>query len=127
MKTALLTILAITLTLALLGGVSADITRRASEAFYKEARALEAMILGEDWAALEIKSHELENSWQPVREQLELWIDHRDTDEVTLALRRLRAGLLLKDQALAMDAAAQLMEAAHHLYHRDALRLTNLI
>ncbi|MBQ8535875.1 MAG: DUF4363 family protein [Clostridia bacterium] len=127
MKATIWTLVVILVLLSLIGWGGAWLTRNASKSFYQEAEMLEEQLLKGDWAGLKQRMEALEPRWLAARNWLQLWINHKDTDDVTLSLGRLRAGMLLQDASLTMDAIAELKEACLHLYHRDALRLTNLI
>lgn len=127
MKATLWTLAVITLLLALLTGSGTFTTRSASDLFWQAAVQMENSVLQREWEKAAGQRDSFENRWEEARNVLQLLIHHQDTDDVNLALGRLRAGIILQDAALSLEALAELKESCLHLYHRDALRLTNLI
>ena len=127
MKASLWTLAVIALLLGLLAGGSAWMTRTASDAFYQAALEIENSVLQENWSAAAGQRDAFENQWSQAKMNLQMLVHHQDTDDVNLALGRLRAGILLEDAGISLEALAELKESCLHLYHRDALRLVNLI
>jgi len=127
MKATVWTLAVITLALGALTAWSVSLTRGASDRFYQAAVMMEAGVFNSDWEAASEQLAAFETHWFRTRDALQLVIHHQDTDDVTSALGRLKAGVSLRDRSLAMEALADLKESCLHLYHRDALRLVNLI
>lgn len=127
MRATVWTLVVITLLLGLMGWGGSRLSRSASQSFFQEAQQLEDCVLKGDWAIVNQRLEAMQARWAAASSTLQLWIDHKDTDAVTLALGRIRAGALLQDASLTMEAIAELKEACLHLHHRSALSLQNLI
>lgn len=127
MRATVWTLVVITLLLGLMGWGGSSLSRSAAQSFFQEAQQLEDRVLQGDWAQMIQILDTFENRWTDTCSWLQLWIDHRDTEAVTLALARIRAGALLQDASLTMDAIAELKAACLHLHYRNDLRLQNLI
>lgn len=127
MRATVWTLVVITLLLGLMGWGGSSLSRSAAQSFFQEAQQLEDRVLQGDWAQMIQILETFENRWTDTCRWLKLWIDHRDTEAVTLALARIRAGALLQDAPLTMDAIAELKAACLHLHYRNDLRLQNLI
>ena len=127
MRATVWTLVVITLLLGLMGWGGSSLSRSAAQSFFQEAQQLEDRVLQGDWAQMIQILEAFENRWTDTCRWLQLWIDHGDTEAVTLALARIRAGALLQDASLTMDAIAELKAACLHLHYRNDLRLQNLI
>lgn len=127
MKTTIWTIAIMLAALLALGITSAVLSQGASRAFWLEAENLETLLLQEDWEPLLRGLDRMEERWEKSKDWLQLLINHGDTDDINLAMGKLRAGIVLQDKSLSLWAIQELKESCLHLYHRDALRLTNII
>lgn len=54
-------------------------------------------------------------------------LNHEDTDELTLAMRTLEAGIRTQSAPLCALGCTQMEESAQHLSHRDALNWANIL
>ncbi len=121
-------IAALLLVLTIGGGIaSAYVTKDVSIRYESASMELKAMVAAEMWdRTVDTASAYLE-SWEKTTYWLRALVDHDDIDNVTMALGRIRAGALAKDNSLCFEACSDLREHAEHLYHRDALTLGNVL
>ena len=68
-----------------------------------------------------------QETWQETLTWLQMLVHHDDTDDVTLAMLRLDAGIRQRDGTLCAESCNELEENARHIYHRDALTLANVL
>ena len=64
-------------------------------------------------------------AWEELLPGLQMQIDHEATDDVTLALEHIAAGLESQNLPLALLGCRNLRESASHLHHRDAFTWAN--
>ena len=69
----------------------------------------------------------MRRGWEEKSALLSLWVNHGDVDEVSLGLERLETALEQEERFLSLLYATELGEAVSHLYHRDALMLSNIL
>lgn len=100
---------------------------RISNDYQARVRQMEQAVRAEAWEQAFILYDEMDQHWQKVRPFLQLWINHRDTDEINQSL--LELGVLLEARLLpeSLQVLEVLYEHVNHLYHRDALTLSNLL
>ena len=109
------------------GVVSGNVTSGIADEYAAAAKELALLTQKQDWSgAMENISGTLQ-SWERTLEWLQMLVNHEDTDDVTMALRTLRAGIGAKDQVTCMVACEQLEEAARHIHHRDAFSWANIL
>lgn len=110
------------------GGIaSGNAVKSQSDRYISAAMELEALVEEDKWArAQEIAAAYLK-TWEDTVPWLQMIIDHEDIDAVSLALEHLIAGLGQKEKASCLMICAELREHAHHLYHRDAMTLSNIL
>lgn len=92
------------------------------------AAAAELRCLSEagDWDSAAQSLTGWQRRWETMLPGLQMTIDHADTDQVSLALLTLQAGIRTHNAPLCALGCVQLEESARHLHHRDALRWQNI-
>ncbi len=100
-----------------------------AEADRYTSAAEELLILTEqaDWPRAAEVAESYYTTWQDAVHWLQTLINHEDTDNVTVALLQLKAGIRAQDPSACYEACAMLREHARHLYHRDAFTLGNVL
>ncbi len=73
------------------------------------------------------RTADMRRGWEEKSALLSLWVNHGDVDEVSLGLERLETALEQEERFLSLLYATELGEAVSHLYHRDALMLSNIL
>lgn len=105
------------------GAYSKDI----SEEMQGQVREMRGEIQAGSLSAARRRTADMRRDWEEKSALLSLWVNHGDVDEVSLGLERLETALEQEERFFAMLYAAELGEAASHLYHRDALMLSNIL
>ena len=121
--------IALILLAVMIGGgiVSGNAVKMQSDRYISAAEELDVLVADAQWArAMEITSA-YQESWKVEVPWLQMIIDHEDIDAVSLALEHLAAGIRAQDTAGCLVSCAELKEHAHHLYHRDAFTLSNIL
>lgn len=121
--------IALLLLAVMIGGgiVSGTVVKTQSDRYISAAMEVDALLESGQWArAQEIASAYLQ-TWEDTVPWLQMIIDHEDIDAVSLALEHLIASLRQQEKAFSLMICAELREHAHHLYHRDALTLSNVL
>lgn len=127
MRTSLL-ISIILLCLTILGGVyTADQVERVSQRYISAAEEMLVLTEKADWPRAGETADAYQETWDEAVRWLQTLINHEDTDNVTIALLQLKAGIQAQDQAACFEACLLLREHARHLYHRDAFSLGNVL
>ena len=88
---------------------------------------LEEKIRDTQWTEASQMAEDMEKSWQRRGDVLSMWVNHADVDDVRMGLKRLRVAIRAQDALQTFLSAADLSEALDHVYHRDALRLKNIL
>ena len=91
------------------------------------AEELQVMIAAQQWQRADETIQAYMSSWTKTVPWLQTLINHDDADDVTLALKRLQAGIKAQDVPLCLESCAELRESAEHLYHRDAFTPGNVL
>lgn len=81
----------------------------------------------EDWDNALLHTENICVGWQKQSRIVQLWINHKDIDDVAAGLIDLRAALLSRDFSAALSACGQCVENFGHLHHRDAFTLRNIL
>ncbi len=81
----------------------------------------------EDWDNALLRTENIYSDWQKQNRIVQLWVNHKDIDDVTAGLIDLRAALLSRDFDAALRACGQCIENFGHLHHRDAFTLRNIL
>ncbi|MDR0929171.1 MAG: DUF4363 family protein [Oscillospiraceae bacterium] len=120
--------IAITLPILLgLGLFSMLYTRDISDHYVAMAEELRDAAEADDWEDAGQRMDALFADWQSREGVLQIWVPHRDTDEVQKQMEGIQAGLAIQDKSLLMEHAAGLIEALDHLHHRDDLSISNIL
>lgn len=127
MKATVWTVVILFILIVAIGIASAAVSAGISQDFTKDLQTAEESIRGEEWDKAEAAVKDMAKEWEATCVWLQLWVNHGDTDEVNLGLERLQAALEAQDKALSLWAAAELNESLRHIYHRDALRMGNIL
>ena len=100
---------------------------RISNDYQARVRQIEQAVRQEDWVQAQSLYDQMDQDWEKNRPFLQLWINHRDTDDVNQSL--LSLGVLLEARLVteSLRELEMLFEHVNHLYHRDALTLPNLL
>ncbi|MBQ8556739.1 MAG: DUF4363 family protein [Clostridia bacterium] len=101
--------------------------KRLSDRYISAAEELQVMAQQEDWTRAAETVEAYLNTWEETVPWLQMLINHEDVDYVTLALMRMRAGVMAQDQGTCYEACSELHEHAEHLYHRDSFTLANIL
>ena len=98
-----------------------------SEMFTDAAQDLRSFVLAGQWeeAVRRLTAYRL--AWEELLPGLQMQIDHEATDDVTLALEHIAAGLESQNLPLALLGCRNLRESASHLHHRDAFTWANIL
>ena len=91
------------------------------------AQDLRGFVLAGQWeeAVRRLTAYRL--AWEELLPGLQMQIDHEATDDVTLALEHIAAGLESQNLPLALLGCRNLRESASHLHHRDAFTWENIL
>lgn len=127
MKATLWTIILLAAIIAALGIASVSISSKISQDYSREAMSIEEDIRKEDWAQAKQGLSSMLEKWEDTCTWLQFWVNHEDTDNVTLALERALAAVEVKDLSTYFQAEAELKEFLRHIYHRDALTIGNIL
>lgn len=98
-----------------------------SERYLSAAEELQVMTAAQQWQRADETVQAYMSSWTKTVPWLQMLINHDDADDVTLALKRLQAGIKAQDVPLCLESCAELRESAEHLYHRDAFTPGNVL
>ena len=98
-----------------------------SETFTDAAEDLRGLVLAGQWeeAVRRLTAYRL--AWEEMLPGLQMQIDHEATDDVTLALEHIAAGLESQSLPLSLLGCRNLRESASHLHHRDAFTWENIL
>lgn len=102
-------------------------TRWLSQRYTSAAKEIKAMSESAQWPRARETLSAYLTSWEKTVPWLQVFINHEDIDNVTLALVRLQATLEAQEQSACLEACAELHEHAQHLYHRGAFTLGNVL
>lgn len=121
------------ITLALLAVVLAGclwLSQRAEDAsqrFTQAAAEMRRLTQAQDWEEAEARLRAYQQDWEATLPGLQMQLNHEDTDDLTLAMRTLEAGIRTQNAPLCALGCTQMEESAHHLYHRDAFNWANIL
>ena len=121
------------ITLALLAAVLAGslwLSQRAedvSQRFAGAAAEMRQLTEAQDWEAAAHRLTALQQEWEDTFPGLQMQLNHEDTDELTLAMRTLEAGIRTQSAPLCALGCTQMEESAQHLSHRDAFNWANIL
>lgn len=112
----------------LLGGmITGNLTQQVSDRYVAASQEILVMAEGGQWDRAAQTLAAYQETWQETLRWLQMLVHHDDTDDVTLAMLRLEAGIRGQDAGLCREACNELAENARHIYHRDALTWANVL
>ena len=100
---------------------------RISNDYQERVEQMEQAVREGDWERAQTLYEQMDQHWEQVRPTLQLWINHRDTDDISQTLLDLGVVLEARLVTESLQDLEALYEHANHLYHRDALTLSNLL
>ncbi len=109
------------------GIASTIISANISRDFSQDLALADESIRKGDWAEAKKAVDAMKNEWEATCEWLQFWVNHGDTDDVSMALEQLSAAIDVQDAPLSLITSAELGESLRHIYHRDALRIGNIL
>jgi predicted Holliday junction resolvase-like endonuclease len=109
------------------GLVSNHVTSKVTQEYSQQAIQIKESIKKDDWDGARRITEEMEKKWKSTCEWLQFWVDHQDTDNVNLALKKILAAIEVKNLDSYYQADADLMESLQHVQHRSALTIGNLL
>ena len=109
------------------GLLNAYLTRHISDRYVSAAEELMALTAPESWARAEDTARAYLEKWEQTERWLQILINHDDTDDVTLALQQVLAGIEARDVSACLEACHTLRECAGHIRHRDAFTWGNVL
>lgn len=127
MRTSLWIAVGLLAAVLLAGTLTSGQMRAVSERYVAAAEELYILSVQGEWQrAAETASAYLAD-WRSLVPLLQMFINHEDTDSMTLSLVTLQAGIAARDIPGCLTACAELRENAQHLYHRDAFTWANVL
>lgn len=110
-----------------IGLFSGNYSHFVSEEMQGQTKLMERMIASGQWAEAGKMAEEMEKTWQTRGDILSMWVNHGDVDDVSAGLKRLRVSIEAREPFHSLLCAAEVGEALDHVYHRDSLRLKNIL
>ena len=122
-------VLTVVIVLALLGVLCTAeqifVSRTTNDAL-AEAREILDLLRAEELSEALARSRSLDGRWDERAKVLEIFVNHKATDDVRFAFSRLIAALEGEDRETAMVYAAELEGGIEHVYERQALMIENI-
>lgn len=109
------------------GCISASLTTQVSIRYVSAAEEMAALVEMEDWQRAGETAQAYLASWEKTQAWLQILANHEDTDDVTMSLKRIAAGIQAEDRSMCLEACGEMRENALHIYHRDAFTLGNVL
>ena len=123
-------VLTVVIVLALLGVLCTTeqtlVLRTTNEALAGAREVLALLRADAIGEALE-RARALDGQWDERAKRLEIFVNHKATDDVRFAFSRLIAALESGDRDTAMVYAAELEGGVEHVYERQALMVENIL
>ena len=116
--------------LALLGALCATeqiSVARTTNAALAEARAILDLLHADRLDEALARARALDARWDEQARLLEIFVNHKATDDVRFAFSRLIAAMEGEDRETAMVYAAELEGGIEHVYERQALMIENVL
>jgi len=118
----------ILLVVLLAGGVMMEnATSSLSDRYVSAAEELRILVSQQQWQRAEETASAYLESWEKTKNWVQTLIDHEDTDAISIALERILAGINNRDVSICLVFCTDLQESAHHLHHRSAFTLANVL
>lgn len=127
MKATTWTVVILLVFIVAVGIVSTIVSSRVSRDFTQDLTLAEESIRSKDWDKAKQAVDAMKKEWEDTCEWLQFWVNHSDTDDVNMSLERLTAAIEVQDVPLSLITSAELGESLRHIYHRDALRFSNIL
>lgn len=127
MKATTWTVVILLVLIVAVGIVSTVVSSKVSRDFTQDLTAAEESIRSRDWEKAKQAVDAMKKEWEDTCEWLQFWVNHSDTDDVNMSLERLTAAIEVQDVPLSLITSAELGESLRHIYHRDALRFSNIL
>lgn len=127
MKATTWTVIILAVIIAAIGIASTVISSKVSRDFSQDLTVAEESIRLRDWEKAKKAVEGMSNEWEETCEWLQFWVNHGDTDDVNMSLERLAAAIEVQDVSISLITSAELGESLRHIYHRDALRFSNIL
>jgi len=121
------TVIVLLVLIIAIGITSTTISANISRDFSQDLATAEESIRNRDWEKAMQAMDTMKNEWEETCEWLQFWVNHGDTDDVNLAIEQLIAAIEVQDVPLSLIIGAELGESLRHIYHRDALRISNIL
>ncbi len=119
---------AISLLLVLVTGfLSLLLTQHATDVLLHELEQVHIAIQSGDWADAAIQAKALLNDWHNRKPSIQIFVSHRDTDLVDLALNRLEAAIRAEDFPSTQREIADTHIALQNLPVRESPSLANVL
>lgn len=112
--------------LLVIGFGSAAYGRGVSEKYAEKVLAVQLATEADDYARALALTDALALDWARESPLLQGFVNHSDTDEVTVGIARLKVTLREQNRLQALLALTDLDENFGHLYHRDEAALKNI-
>ena len=110
-----------------IGLFSGNYSRFISEEMQARTELLAQRIASGDWTEADGMAQEMARAWQKRGDVLSMWVNHGDVDDVSTGLEKLQVSIEARESFYSLLCAAELREALDHVYHRDSLRLKNIL
>jgi Na+(H+)/acetate symporter ActP len=127
MKATTWTVIILAVIIAAIGIASSIISSKVSRDFTQDLTTAEESIRKENWEEAQKAVKAMKNEWENTCQWLQFWVNHDDTDDVSLSIEQLTAAIEVKDVHMSLIISAELGESLRHIYHRDALRFSNIL
>jgi Na+(H+)/acetate symporter ActP len=127
MKATVWTVVILLVFIVAIGIASTVISSKVSRDFSQDLTVAEDSIRSKDWEKAKKAVESMRNEWEDTCQWLQFWVNHSDTDDVSLAIEQLAAAIEVQDVPLSLITSAELGESLRHIYHRDALRFSNVL
>jgi Na+(H+)/acetate symporter ActP len=127
MKATTWTVIILVVFIAAIGIVSTVVSSKVSRDFTQDLTTAEESIRSGDWEKAKQAVDAMKKEWEDTCEWLQFWVNHSDTDDVSMSLERLTAAIEVQDVSLSLITSAELGESLRHIYHRDAIKISNIL
>lgn len=97
-----------------------------SEAILKEINLYEGQVKEEIWQEAEASLDKINSHWHRIKTKWKVVLDHRETDEIGLALGRLESFTFVEDQGAALAELYALRFLLEHIPKKERLLLRNI-
>ncbi len=127
MRGKLTIIVAVLLAMGLLCGAEQACVSRATDGAIAGARDVTRLLQAGELEDALAQARELDARWDEQASLLEMFVNHRATDDVRYAFSRLIAAIEGGDREAALIYAAELEGGVEHVFERQALLIQNVL